>query len=387
MKKSSNLVLVIPLLLFFSLSLDWVYSYAQTKQTRNQTLSARDIAKNTMPSMVLVIASGGEKEAMGSGFFVDQDLIATNFHVIKGASIIEVFSLGSEKPIAAVLVAVDKENDIAVLKVAGIKGRPLLLATKNDIAIGDVAYAVGNPKGLEGTFSNGIISSIRENGDIQITTPISPGSSGGPVLNEKGQVIGIATYFVVGGQNLNFAKPTKPILILLSAARKGNVIDDGKDLAKSTTVQKRNEADEGDDIAEFLEMRKKKRDDLIVLGEMQADKNNYQDAIQSYRQALELDPSCAKAYFNMAQSYESLGNDFAAIPFYSKAVELDPRNPSYRFTLGMRYCEYKAESASLDQYSALVSLNSNLQTLLKTFICKNFGTSTSPKVKHLCSVP
>jgi hypothetical protein len=88
--------------------------------------------------------------------------------------------------------------------------------------VGERVFAVGNPQGLEGTFSEGIVSSIRKVGMhklLQITAPISPGSSGGPVLNVKGEVIGVSVATYRGGQNLNFAIPVNYLKALLSEER------------------------------------------------------------------------------------------------------------------------------------------------------------------------
>jgi hypothetical protein len=87
------------------------------------------------------------------------------------------------------------------------------------VAVGDEVYVVGNPQGLEGTFSQGIVSSVRQVGPdslLQITAPISPGSSGGPVLSAQGKVIGVAVATFRGGQNLNFAVPASYLTPLLA---------------------------------------------------------------------------------------------------------------------------------------------------------------------------
>ena len=87
------------------------------------------------------------------------------------------------------------------------------------VQVGETVYAVGNPRGLEGTFSDGIISSIRPVGTdklIQITAPLFPGSSGGPVLNRRGEVIGVSVLTIRDGQNLNFAIPSNYLKGLLS---------------------------------------------------------------------------------------------------------------------------------------------------------------------------
>jgi hypothetical protein len=115
-------------------------------------------------------------------------------------------------------VGVDEEHDLALLKAGGIKLPPLPLGDSETVAVGDEVYVVGNPLGLEGTFSNGIVSAIREiDGQkiLQITAPISPGSSGGPVFDQRGEVIGIAVATFRGGQNLNLAIPVSYLSKLL----------------------------------------------------------------------------------------------------------------------------------------------------------------------------
>jgi hypothetical protein len=150
--------------------------------------------------------------ALGSGFFIREDIVATNFHVIEGAATGFAKIVGGKTEYAVRgVVAADVEHDIVLLALKDVKGPPIPLGDAATMKIGDEVYAVGNPLGLEGTFSAGIISGVRTLGSntiLQITAAISPGSSGGPVLNAEGRVIGIATASYRGGQNLNFAVPT-----------------------------------------------------------------------------------------------------------------------------------------------------------------------------------
>ena len=100
--------------------------------------------------------------------------------------------------------------DLALIGVSNTKVPSLSLGSSRKLTVGQKLYAIGNPQGLEGTFSEGIVSSIREVGNdyfIQMTTPISPGSSGGPVLDERGLVVGVSVATFQNGQNLNFAVP------------------------------------------------------------------------------------------------------------------------------------------------------------------------------------
>ena len=145
----------------------------------------------------------------GSGFFISREHIVTNYHVIAGAVHGTAKIVGKTRTyLIQGIIAIDVDNDLALLQVTipGIK--PLRLGDNDKVRVGDQVYVAGSPKGLEGTFSDGIISRISRGGGkeyLQMTAPISSGSSGGPVLNSKGKVIGIAFMAIKGGQNLNVA--------------------------------------------------------------------------------------------------------------------------------------------------------------------------------------
>lgn len=182
----------------------------------------RDIAKVAFNSVVLLEMSDsdGQPLSLGSGFFVSDGLIATNAHVIEGAGSGTVKLVGDLHKMRILgTVAVDRHADIALLKVVA-SSPALKLGQEKSPAVGDKVYVVGNPLGLEGTFSEGIVSGLRRNGDdsiIQMTAPISPGSSGGPVMDEKGSVIGVAVATFKDGQNLNLAVPIAYVSKLLAS--------------------------------------------------------------------------------------------------------------------------------------------------------------------------
>lgn len=352
--------------LSFSLWLCFVFgasskgALAQAKQPPQRLPSAREVANRTLPSVVLLLAQG-TTEKLGSGFFFEPDLVATNFHVIKGASKIYLRIVGQKDFFKVEVVGLDKENDIAVLRVFGGTNKALSLGVNSKPAIGDVVYAVGNPEGLEGTFSNGIISSIRNNGDIQITAPISPGSSGGPVLNQQGKVIGIATYSYVDGQNLNFAILIEHLSSLVKTLRSG---------------------DKDGGSGKIVANVEKTRDELIAAGERYANQGKHESAIQFYKQALEVDSSSAPAYFKMGQSYMSLSMNSEAFSSFRKAVNLAPDNPTYHFTLGFHYAYHGADTAAIEECKKLGVLGSALYSTLRLAICANFS---STQVKEFCS--
>ena len=189
--------------------------------------TSEQIARNALNStVVLNMQAVDGKNSQGSGFFVGNRLIATNHHVIDEATKGTVKLVGTEQEYAIEgYIAIDKARDLAIVKVETLSAPPLPLGDSDTVQIGEIIYAIGNPRGLEGTFSDGIISNIQLDGDsgiqgevIQMTAPISRGSSGGAVLNSKGEVIGIAASIRKDGQNLNFAIPVHALKTLFTRA-------------------------------------------------------------------------------------------------------------------------------------------------------------------------
>lgn len=151
----------------------------------------------------------------GSGFYIDKHgTIVTNYHVIDKAQKIRISNSKGEIYTGEVIIkGYDKATDLAVLSVRQKNEVFLPLGDSSKIKIGQPVYAIGSPLGLANTVSEGIISGIRENG-IQITAPISPGSSGGALINQNGEVIGVTYAVMQGGENLGFAIPIEKIFAL-----------------------------------------------------------------------------------------------------------------------------------------------------------------------------
>jgi ankyrin repeat protein len=163
-----------------------------------------------------------EGGCFGSGFFVAKDLIATNKHVLDCGGRGTVSAAGQHRSFPIISIWTDPQHDLALVRVAGAQVRPLSLSVRGWPAVGDDVYVAGNPEGLEGTFSRGIVSGLRRSeGLIQFDAPISPGSSGGPVVDGRGQVVGVTVAFVRQGQNLNFAVPSQYLRALLERTRRG----------------------------------------------------------------------------------------------------------------------------------------------------------------------
>ena len=246
--------------------------------------------------------SKGVPLGFGSGFFVGDNLIATNYHVIEGAArgtakLVGQFSTYTIEGVTAT----DKTNDLALLKVTMSGINPLPLGNSSNVKIGETVYVAGNPKGLEGTFSNGIISSRRDpyvKERLQMTAPISPGSSGGPVLNSKGEVIGISFMTLVGGQNLNFAIPSRYLTELLTESTPAKPLAEGNRSISAETY--------------------------FTWGNTKYDLGDYKGAITDYDSVIRLKPDYATVYYNRGIAKRKLGQHFAAIADYDTAIRLEP---------------------------------------------------------------
>jgi S1-C subfamily serine protease len=171
--------------------------------------SVEDIVKYVSPAVVTIVVYDdiGDELGFGSGFFIGNGKILTNAHVVEGAYSAEVHSLRKTYEDVTIIKR-DDDVDLAVLEVNSV-GEPIIsLADDSDLRVGQQVLAIGNPLGLERTVSDGLISAMRDSAGfqkIQITAPVSHGSSGGPLLNMQGSVIGITYATYEEGQNLNFA--------------------------------------------------------------------------------------------------------------------------------------------------------------------------------------
>ena len=190
-----------------------VSSPALDTSATNMSMSIEGLVQTVSPAIAMITTVTSNGSALGSGFLISTDgVIVTNYHVIKGAEGLGVKFAQEKDLITNVsVIKTDALLDIALIKInTPINATPLPLGNSDQIAIGERVVAIGNPKGLQNTVSDGLISAVRDEGgvkQIQISVPISHGSSGGALINMRGEVIGITSSGIEQGQNLNFAIP------------------------------------------------------------------------------------------------------------------------------------------------------------------------------------
>jgi tetratricopeptide (TPR) repeat protein len=184
--------------------------------------------------MIIVKSSDGKTVGQATGFSVAGNRIITNEHVVAGGT--PYLDLGAVR-VPLKVIRTDSVNDLAVLMPDGeISSPPLRLATTRPKP-GTTVFALGNPEGLEKSISTGVVAGVRDFRGrelLQISAPLSPGSSGGPILTASGEVVGVAVGILEGGQNLNFAVPASMVHRLLSGEAGGQ--DFSSLLAKVTEL-------------------------------------------------------------------------------------------------------------------------------------------------------
>ncbi len=196
------------------------------------------VYKRALPSVVNVTSSALSfdffygvvpQQGQGSGFILSKDgRILTNYHVVQNAQQVEV-TLSDKHKYKAQIILQDKAHDLALLQIKADNLTPAVLSESRDLQVGQNVYAIGNPFGLNGTMTTGIISSIRSVGEpqgatienaVQTDAAINPGNSGGPLLNSRGEVIGMNTLIATGGaeqsSGIGFAIPIDTIKAVLS---------------------------------------------------------------------------------------------------------------------------------------------------------------------------
>jgi len=301
-----------------------------TAQTTEQ------LAKKALAATVYLemMDSTGDTVAIGSGLFVRNNLIATNYHVVEGTARGTAKLVGTyTKYTIQGVTATDKANDLALLKVSAYGIKPLRLGDSDQVNIGTQVYVAGNPKGLEGTFSDGIISSKRggaANQRLQMTAPISPGSSGGPVLNSRGEVIGVSYMSLEGGQNLNFAIPSKYLKALLTRSQRVSSLSSVSPTVSAETYFSR--------------------------GNQKYDLGDYQGAVDAYSSVIRLEPDNAVAYYNRGLAKYNLGQHVMAVADYDTAIRLNPDDAKAYYNRGIAKYRLGRHVAAITDYDSAIRL-------------------------------
>jgi hypothetical protein len=196
------------------------------------TLSTQEIASKTSPAVVLVKGTGASGASFGSGFIVAADgKIATNLHVIRDMKSGGVQLSSGEIFDPFSVLAFDDRKDLAIVQISGVDLPVVELGNSNETKVGEPVIAVGSPQGLQGTVTAGVVSAVREAPGgggfkvIQTDAAANPGNSGGPLVNSRGQVIGVVSAKLRGSEGLTFAVPINYVRGMMNNLQKPMTLD------------------------------------------------------------------------------------------------------------------------------------------------------------------
>lgn len=318
----------------------------------------------------------GEISGIGSGFFISKDgTLVTNYHVLEGAYQAKVKTRSGEIFAITDILAENQLVDLMKVRasIPAEKIRPLTIAQAPP-AVTDRIYVIGSPMGLSQTISEGIIAAIRENGPLQatifqITAPISSGSSGGPVLNAKGKVLGIVSFQSSSGQNLNFAVSAKALQTLVqkesplsvaawtiqntrsqpvlaaSLCQKGIKLNiQGSVQEALTYFKKATEADPKDPVA------------WMGLGSCYAGLERTEDAVHAYRYPTIINPENAEAHFVLALYYKVLENYTSAMDSLREVIRIEPEHRWAYFVMGQLMQKTGEYAKGIEYFQKALSL-------------------------------
>lgn len=308
-----------------------------------QAKTASEVYEQAAKSTVVVanFDAQGKQKSMGSGVVMPDGDVVTNCHVVKGAARLTVRVGQTERP--ATLRFSDWDRDVCSLSSNGLNAPAATVGSSKSLKVGAKVYAIGAPKGLELTLSDGIVSSLREldGGQyIQTTAAISPGSSGGGLYDDKGALVGLTTFYYAEGQSLNFAVPIDWVKELpkRSAKIKPNTEIPINWLAKSLDLQNR------DDFRGMLEhslnwtkIKSNDEDAWFSLGNAHSALKQFPQALIAYQQALRINPQFAKAWNNHGNSYIEMRQLANAISSIQQALRIDPEYVMAWNNLGSTY--------------------------------------------------
>lgn len=333
--------------------------------------SATEVFEEVSDSVVVVYGKDREGDviSLASGVVLAAGEVVTNCHVIKEVGDLSVKYKDSEH--AATRKHSDLDRDVCSLTVQGLKATAARLGATQPLKVGQRVYVIGAPRGLELTLSEGIISSLREvegGRYIQITAPISAGSSGGGLFDDAGHLIGLPTFYISEGQQLNFAVPVEWV----KALPRRDMTAKNAATAITAWINKAIELDDKHDRVGLLQhaqrwtkARPSDAEAWFFLGIAQ-DYGSEVEAIKAYQKAVRINPKFAEAWFLLGSSYEIAGKVIPAIEAYQQAVRVKPDYAIFWYRLGQTYKRAGQSTRAIDAFQQAVRIKPDYEAAWST---------------------
>jgi tetratricopeptide (TPR) repeat protein len=355
---------------FILFALSWpVLGFSQSKTS----MSAAEIYDHSKNSVVVIITAdkNDKPTGQGSGFIVSKDRIVTNHHVLAGAPQALVVYADGKSVVVEGIVADSSSRDIIIISAKTGQRSPLRLGDELSIHEGDPIYAIGAPKGLQLSITNGIVSGFRQMDEkfmLQSTAPIAPGSSGGPLFNKEGYVVGVTTslladtpgvYFSIGSGDVSrLLRTPNPAIISLSTwsetTAEAAVADESKDM---DSIQKLIDARDYAKAKDQLETLLVKQPDDLVLnklrGEVALFEGDNKTALLRLKTAVEGNPGDAEAKVYYGFGLFLAGQYDDAAKYQEAAVKEIPKAFNMGYLAQTYYAQKKFKDADVMALKAL----------------------------------
>ncbi|MEW6388459.1 MAG: trypsin-like peptidase domain-containing protein [Thermodesulfobacteriota bacterium] len=353
------------------------------------------LVKRVRPAVVTILIhdAHGKIKKSGSGFFINPEgHLISNFHVLKGYQRAEIKTAdGRRYPIKEVIAA-DPHADLVLFTAHSPRGtKNYLYLSRARPEVGQRVVVVGSPMGLDQTVSDGMVSAIRHTSNfgeiIQISAPISPGSSGGPVVNLRGEVMGVVFSHQRRGQNLNFAIPASRIQSLEPGT--GGLVKDPQAGRWGGASEAENEAEAkklfnrglnyfnagnyekaAHTYRRALEL---KPDDVVLLNNLAVAYlrlKRLEEAADACQQAIRLKPGYYLPHYNLGMVYYQQNRFQQAAGEFKQAIRFKPGYPPAHFNLGLAYVGMGDKGAALEEHRILQKLDPKLAAKFHSFITR-----------------
>ena len=328
-----------------------------------QAKTAAEVFEKVSPSVVVIRTynAQGQNKTLGSGVVLEDGVVVTNCHVIKDSATIQVERQEMKYP--ATLAQSDWDRDICSLAVNSLKGQAATKGSTSRLKVGDKVYAVGAPQGLQLTLSEGLVASLRPvvGGQyLQISAPISPGSSGGGLFDEGGRLIGLPTFYLAGGQQLNFAVPVEWVNELPkrnASAPKAEQTTSNEWMNKVIELEKKKDWPELVQHAlRWTKAEPRDADAWYNLGVVYSDTKQYAKAVEAYQQAIRIDPEYASAWYNLGNAYSDTEQYAKAIETFQQAIRVDPEHAGAWVNLGLAYRRTEQYAKAVEAYQQAIRI-------------------------------
>ncbi|NTW68721.1 MAG: serine protease [Chlorobiaceae bacterium] len=325
--------------------------------------TADEVFQEVSGSVVLIhnYDNKGKVQSIGSGILLPSGQIATNYHVVEKAGKLTLSSQGREY--LATVGYFDRFRDVCSLVVPGLQGSQIVMGNTNQLKVGSKVYAIGAPHGLELTFSDGIISALRDVDKghyIQTTAPISLGSSGGGLFDENAHLIGLPTYFFNQGQQLNFALPVEWIVDLQNRHIKQSQSNPAESEWVYNVISLEEKQDWKGIIQLCLNWSKQmpgSGDAWGYLGFAYLQKGELALSIDAYQKAIRIRPDYAHYWADLGVAYSREGETARQIEAYRQAVRVNNNYALGWINLGIAYYQRGELLKAVEAYEQAVRIN------------------------------